>query len=171
MEQQNIILIGFMGTGKSTVGRRLARFLGWEFIDTDQEIESVTGFSVSEIFHRFGEKRFRSEERLLVRRLNGRGQCVIATGGGTALNPENWTQLAQNGVMIGLYAPVEIVLRRIGQRGDRPLLKGTHQDVAELWCERQEAYAKAEFTVDTTDKSVDEVVGIILGYLERRGQG
>lgn len=169
MEQvRNIILTGFMGTGKSTVGRRLARTLGWDFIDTDSEIERITGMSVAEIFRRHGETRFRSEENLLVKRLMTRENCVIATGGGTVLNPENQEILSGIGVVISLYAPVEIILDRVGQRTDRPLLKTGREEIEVLWQARQVSYARAEYTVDTTDKSVEEVEGEILTYLEGR---
>ena len=169
MEQvRNIILIGFMGTGKSTVGRRLARTLGWDFIDTDSEIERITEMSVAEIFRRHGETRFRSEENLLVKRLMTRENCVIATGGGTVLNPENQVILSGIGVVISLYAPVEIILDRVGQRTDRPLLKTGREEIEVLWQARQVSYARAEYTVDTTDKSVEEVEGEILTYLEER---
>ncbi|MHB1405659.1 MAG: shikimate kinase [Desulfitobacteriaceae bacterium] len=169
MEQvRNIILTGFMGTGKSTVGRRLARTLGWDFIDTDSEIERITEMSVAEIFRRHGETRFRSEENLLVKRLMTRENCVIATGGGTVLNPENQVILSGIGVVISLYAPVEIILDRVGQRTDRPLLKTGREEIEVLWQARQVSYARAEYTVDTTDKSVEEVEGEILTYLEER---
>ena len=169
MEQvRNIILTGFMGTGKSTVGRRLARTLGWDFIDTDSEIERITGMSVAEIFRRHGETRFRSEENLMVKRLMTRENCVIATGGGTVLKPENQAILSGIGVVISLYAPVETILDRVGQRTDRPLLKTGREEIEVLWQARQVSYARAEYTVDTTDKSVEEVEGEILTYLEGR---
>ncbi|GAB6171419.1 shikimate kinase [Paradesulfitobacterium aromaticivorans] len=169
MEQvRNIILTGFMGTGKSTVGRRLARTLGWDFIDTDSEIERITEMSVAEIFRRHGETRFRSEENLMVKRLMTRENCVIATGGGTVLNPENQAILSGIGVVISLYAPVETILDRVGQRTDRPLLKTGREEIEFLWQARQVSYARAEYTVDTTDKSVEEVEGEILTYLEGR---
>ena len=96
----NIVLIGFMGTGKSTVGKRLAKSLGWEFIDTDVAIEELTGLSVADLFRLHGETRFRSEEALLVKRLSEQKGYIIATGGGTVLNPENWRYLAQHGVLV-----------------------------------------------------------------------
>ena len=161
-----IVLIGFMGTGKSTVGKRLAKVLGWEFIDTDREIEEVTGLSVAEIFKRFGETRFRSEEQLVVKRLSGREYCVIATGGGTMLNPENWKLLSENGLIIALYAPLDTILARVGHRNDRPLLKGSREELERLWACRQVVYAQADITLDTTNKGIDEVVNEILGLTE-----
>lgn len=166
-KESNIILVGFMGTGKSTVGRRLAKLLDWEFIDTDVEIERLLDMSVSEIFKRHGETRFRSEERLLVKRLAEKKKCVIATGGGTVLNPENWADLAQSGVIFGLYAPVDVIYERIGYRNDRPLLRGERKDVEELWAKRQPIYNQANYTVDTTDKGIEEVIQEVFDIYER----
>lgn len=168
---RNIVLTGFMGTGKSTVGKRLAKLLAWDFVDTDWEIEEVTGLSVPEIFRRYGETRFRSEESLVVQRLCLQEQLVIATGGGTILNPTNWEALAQNGIVITLYAPLDVILDRVGYRNDRPLLKGSQEAIQHLWTERQDAYAKADFTVDTTQRDVEEVVQEILLQLGRRNDG
>lgn len=162
---RNIVLIGFMGTGKSTVGKRLAQSLAWDFVDTDWEIGEVTSLSVTEIFRRHGETRFRSEERLVVQRLSQQEKIVIATGGGTVLNPLNWEALARNGIVVGLHASLETILGRIGHKNDRPLLKATKEEIEKLWSKRQECYAQAEFTVDTSEKDVDEVVSEILARL------
>ncbi|MDR3541830.1 MAG: shikimate kinase [Desulfosporosinus sp.] len=162
---RNIVLIGFMGTGKSTVGKRLAQALAWDFVDTDCEIGEVTNLSVTEIFRRHGETRFRSEERIVVARLSQQEQIVIATGGGTVLNPVNWEALAQKGTVIALHASLEAILSRIGHKNDRPLLKGSKEAIERLWSERQACYAQAEFTVDTTQKTIDEVVSEILTRL------
>ncbi|MBP1759662.1 MAG: shikimate kinase [Firmicutes bacterium] len=164
---RNIVLIGFMGTGKSTVGRRLAQSLAWDFVDTDYEVGEVTSLSVSEIFRRHGETRFRSEESIVVARLSQQERLVIATGGGTVLNPLNWNALAQNGIVIALHASLEAILARIGHKNDRPLLKGPREAIEKLWSERQECYAQADFIVDTSQKNVDEVVKEILTRLER----
>lgn len=165
---RNIVLIGFMGTGKSTVGRSLAQALAWDFVDTDYEIGEVTNLSVSEIFRRHGETRFRSEESIVVARLSQLNHIVIATGGGTVLNPLNWNALSNNGTIIGLHASLEAILGRIGHKNDRPLLKGTKEEIEKLWSERQVCYAKADFMVDTSRKSIDEVVSEILNWLGRR---
>jgi shikimate kinase len=164
---RNIVLVGFMGTGKSTVGKRLAQSLEWDFVDTDYVIGEVTSLSVTEIFRRHGETRFRSEERIVVARLSQQDQIVIATGGGTVVDPLNLEALAQNGIVIGLHASMEAILRRIGHKNDRPLLKGTKEAIEKLWFERQECYAQADFTVDTSQKTIDEVVSEILARLGR----
>ena len=164
---RNIVLIGFMGTGKSTVGKRLAQMLAWNFVDTDYVIGEVTSLSVTEIFKRHGETRFRSEERIVVARLSQQDKLVIATGGGTVVDPRNLEALAQNGIIVGLHASMEAILSRIGHKNDRPLLKGTKEAIAKLWSERQECYAQADFTVDTSLKNIDEVVNEIVVKLER----
>ncbi|HWQ42906.1 MAG TPA: shikimate kinase [Desulfosporosinus sp.] len=164
---RNIVLIGFMGTGKSTVGKRLALSLVWDFVDTDLEVGEVTSMSVPEIFRRYGETRFRSEERLVVQRLSRQEQMVIATGGGTVLNPLNWKDLTQNGILIGLHASMEEIISRIGHKNDRPLLKSTKEEIEKLWSQRRECYAKADLMIDTTQKDIDEVVSEILEGLGR----
>lgn len=164
---RNIVLIGFMGTGKSTVGKRLAQSLSWNFVDTDCEIGEVTSLSVSEIFRRHGETRFRSEESIVVTRLSQQEQLVIATGGGTVLNPLNLSALAKNGIVIALHASLEAILSRIGHKNDRPLLKGPREAIEKLWSERQNVYVQADYIVDTSQKNVDEVVKEILLLLER----
>jgi len=164
---RNIVLIGFMGTGKSTVGKRLAQSLAWDFVDTDCVIGEVTNLSVTEIFRRYGETRFRSEERIVVTRLSQQDQLVIATGGGTVVDPLNLEALAGKGIIIGLHASMEVIVSRIGHKNDRPLLKGTKEAIEKLWSERQDCYAQADFTVDTTQKDIDEVVSEILAWLGR----
>lgn len=164
---RNIVLIGFMGTGKSTVGKRLAQALAWDFVDTDCEVGEVTNLSVTEIFRRHGETRFRSEESIVVARLSQLDHIVIATGGGTVLNPLNWNALANNGTIIGLHASLDAILNRIGHKNDRPLLKGSREEIEKLWSERQACYAQADLMVDTTYKNIDEVVSEILTWLGR----
>ena len=164
---RNIVLIGFMGTGKSSVGKRLAQSLAWDFVDTDLVIGEVTNLSVKEIFRRHGETRFRSEERIVVARLSQKEQLVIATGGGTVVDPRNLEALAKNGIIVGLHATVDTILSRVGQKNERPLLKGTKETIEKLWTERQECYAQADFTIDTSRKNIDEVVSEILARLGR----
>lgn len=162
---QNIVLIGFMGAGKSTVGRRLALELNWKFIDTDLVIEEVTGLTIPNIFRRYGESRFRSEESLVVKKICSGQHCVISTGGGTVLNPENFELLQQSGLVIYLYATLEAILQRVGN-SDRPLLKRSPAEVVSLWQSRQATYAKAHYTIDTTNKGIEEVVKEILSLVE-----
>lgn len=164
---QNIVLIGFMGTGKSTVGRRLAMALNWEFIDTDLAIESEMGITVSDVFHRYGESRFRTEESRVVKRLSSCQHCVISTGGGTVCNAENFEILLTSGLVICLAASLETILQRVGVgTADRPLLKRSPAEIEKLCQSRQAIYAKAHYTVDTTNQSIEVVVDEILRLLK-----
>ncbi len=159
---QNIILVGFMASGKSTVGKILAGELGWEFLDTDQQIEKLTGLSIADLFRKYGEMRFRSEENLVVRKLALFSQTVIATGGGTVLAAENWELLQRLGLTIHLYAPLEVALNRVKRRQDRPLLNKSHSELETIWLDRLNIYQQAHITIDTSDQTVDEIVAEIL---------
>lgn len=167
---KNIVIIGFMATGKSTVGRRLAQRLRREFIDTDKEIEKVTGKTVAQIFARDGVKRFRSEENLLVKKLVLKEGLVIATGGGIVLDPENVRLFKENGVLIALSATPEVIYQRVKGKKHRPLLaKGdVRGNIDELMKERESIYNAADLTLDTGNCSVDETVGRIISYLAER---
>jgi shikimate kinase len=167
---KNIVLIGFMGTGKTVIGRRLARLLKREFIDTDTEIERITGKTVAQIFAKDGVVRFRSEEELLVKKLARRSGLVISTGGGMVLNPENLRLLKANGVLIALTASPEIIYSRVRSNKSRPLLLhgNMKNKVKELLQERENAYKSAEITIDTGNCSVVEAVGQITRFLLER---
>ncbi len=166
----NIVLIGFMGTGKSVIGRRLAVRMNRVFIDTDNEIEELTGKSVSEIFARYGAVRFRSEEALLVKKLAVKENLVISTGGGMVLNPENVRLLQKKGLLICLKASPEVIYQRVKNKRKRPLLlKGDLKEkILSLINEREGLYDVADFTVDTGTCSVNEAVELILHYLSER---
>src|SRR5947199_3372682 len=117
-----VVLVGLMGVGKSTVGRRLARRLGLSFVDTDAEIEDAAGYSAAEIFERFGERDFRDGERRLVARLIEGEIRVIATGGGAFVDPNTRRLLNERAITVWLDAPVDILAERTARRDTRPLL-------------------------------------------------
>jgi len=167
---KNIVLIGFMATGKSTIGRRLAQRLSREYVDTDKDIEAITGMTVAQIFASDGIKRFRSEENLLVKRLAPREGLVIATGGGMVLDPENMRLLKKNGILIALTASPEIICARVKGKKTRPLLQGgaLMERLGPLLKEREAIYGAADFTVDTGTCSVGETVEKIISYLAER---
>ncbi len=171
MMKKNIVLIGFMGTGKSSLGRALAKRIGYRFLDTDRAIEEITGLSVEQIFRRHGIVRFRSEENLLARKLADQFGLVVATGGGMVLNTENVELFKKNGVLIGLRADPEIIIKRVRNKKRRPLLKkgNLEETVASLLREREEAYDVAEFSVDTGKLSFEESLQEILNYLKSKG--
>ena len=157
---KNIVLIGFMATGKTVIGRKLAGLLKREFVDTDAAIEKLTGKSVSQIFAAEGEARFRLEEEHLVQKLSSRDNLVIATGGGLVLNPENLRLLKKNGVLIALTASPEVIHARVKRNKNRPLLAEGDllSRIKELMQQRKHAYAAAEITIDTGKHSLDDAV-------------
>ncbi len=169
----NIVLTGFMGTGKSAAGRSLSRGLGLKFLDIDEIIEKEAGVRISEIFANYGESYFRKLEGDVIRRLVsgefGDG-IIVSTGGGAAVSDSNRKALKGWGTLICLKASVDEILKRVGNRNDRPLLaKGDKKEAVEkLLKERESAYMECGLTIDTTSKDVDEVVGIIKDFLKTK---
>jgi shikimate kinase len=157
---KKVVLIGFMGTGKSSVGRRLAKELGSRFIDTDQEIETQEGMSIAAIFSEKGEPHFRVLESEMAKTLGQESGCVIATGGGMPLNPANLDALG--GVRIVLTATPEVILMRTQHHADvRPLLRGSDplSSIRKLLAEREEVYHRcADGVIDTSHLSIGETV-------------
>ena len=165
---KNIVLTGFMGAGKSSVGNRLAEKLGLEVIDTDDVIEEKSGMKISEIFSGFGEARFRELESEAVRRVSKLKSHVIITGGGVVLNPENITALRKNGIIVYLHASPETIYQRVKNETHRPLLQVPDPlaKIRELLESRSQNYANNDIEVDTTNLSVDEVVGEIINRIK-----
>ena len=157
------MLMGFMGTGKSEVGRRLAQRLGRAFVDTDRLVEERAGKRIATIFAEDGEPTFRTLERAAVAEAAGRGGAVVAVGGGAVLDPENVRCLRAAGVLVYLTARPEIIMGRVGDGSNRPLLRDDPRTaVARLLVERGPVYAAAaDITVDTSERTADEVVGEI----------
>jgi 3-dehydroquinate synthase len=165
--KRNIVLGGFMATGKSSVGRRLAIVLGYDFLDLDTLIAAETGMPIAQIFNLQGEAAFRSLETRMVERVAGRTGCVVATGGGTIVNPRNLEALKRSGVVVALTADPATILARIGSTEDRPMLWGgdKRERIRCLLEQRAEAYAKADLIVDASAKTIDHVVNHILDFL------
>ena len=171
---KNIVLIGFMGTGKSSTGRALANKLGYAFIDIDQKIEEEQGMSIPKIFELHGESFFRDCEKQMVKRVAERRNTVIATGGGTVKDPENMEELRKHGFVVCLSANVETVLERTRRRGTRPVLDGKddgdrRKAVESLMEERKGLYDQADYTVDTSNLSPLQVIDDIVQHLRARG--
>lgn len=168
---KNIVLIGFMGTGKTSTGRLLALRLGRPFIDIDAKIEQAAGQSVSEIFANQGEYFFRQLERDMVSRVSRCTNAVIATGGGVVENTDNMRRLRKNGVIIALTATVDVILSRTSRRPTRPLLRteDPRAVVEALLQRRAPLYAQAEFTVDTSDCTPQQVCDRIMSFLRTGG--
>lgn len=167
--KSNIILIGFMGTGKTAVGKRLASILEREFFDSDQEVETVTGMSISQLFNKYGEVRFRSEENLAIQRLARKKNCIIATGGGIILDQANINLLQKNGIIICLSARPEIIFERVKRRNNRPLLKkeNLYESIVELMKDREELYKCADFYINTSDFGFQEIIDKIIIFLKK----
>ncbi|MBI3753031.1 MAG: shikimate kinase [Deltaproteobacteria bacterium] len=157
---KNIVLTGFMGTGKSSVGRRLARELHLKFIDTDGLIEKEAGINTNGIFEKFGEAYFREMESKVINEISTRRDMVIATGGGAIVNQQNLEALKRNGIVICLTASIDAILSRVGSGDERPLLsRGDKKEaISNLLKQREPFYKKADFIIDTTTKTVGEVV-------------
>jgi shikimate kinase len=155
----NLVLFGFMGTGKSAAGRRAARALGFRFVDMDEVIEEREHLRISEIFARHGEPYFRDRERALARELAQGERQVIATGGGVVLNPDNLAELGRTGVLICLSASVEAILSRVGHDQNRPLLAEGDRagKIRDLLGRRQALYDAVPHQVDTTRLTPDQV--------------
>lgn len=139
---RNIVLVGFMGTGKSSAGRMVAQRLGMQFVDMDEEIVRREGKSVPELFRERGEAAFRAIERALTVELSGKTGMVISTGGGIVLNPDNIRDLQRNGMVICLQAAPDEILTRIGHDANRPLLQGGEklERISALLAERKPLY-------------------------------
>lgn len=168
---RNIVLTGFMGTGKSSVGRLLAERLGFRYLDLDALIVAEAGISINEIFARHGEPHFRRLETEAVRRIAGEERCVIATGGGAVISDENRRLLRSAGVVVNLAASVEEIRRRLSGETDRPLLRDDRSEerIVAMMTERERYYADADLRIDTTGKRVEDVVAEIIGFLEGEG--
>ena len=169
MKKSSIVLIGFMGVGKTAVGKCLADYLQVEFIDTDLVVETEAGMTIPEIFQRYGEKRFRALECKVVREAAACSRKVIATGGGVVLNPENLRLLREKGCIILLEAQPEVIEDRLKKQGGRPLLyhgKDLRSRIQELLDERQKYYQDCDFAVDTSDLSVEQVAKEITSLLK-----
>ncbi len=170
-----IVLVGLMGAGKSTVGRRLAKRLRLPFVDSDDAIEDAAGYSAAELFERFGDADFRDGERRLVARLIDGSVRVIATGGGAYVDPRTRKLLNERAITVWLDAPVDILTERTGRRDTRPLLRnrdraGTLERLSE---QRQPAYAEAHIRVRSGDGAhrdvVDSILAALDGYLSAGG--
>ena len=168
--RRSIVLVGMMGAGKSSIGRRLAARLGIPFVDADTEIEKAAGMSIAEIFTAHGEPYFRAGETRVIARLLEGGPQVLATGGGAFMNPETRAAIRAKGISVWLRATLEVLNRRIKRRGDRPLLKNSDpaETLQRLIEERYPVYAEADVTVESRDVPHDTIVDEIVAGLRGR---
>ena len=165
--RRSVVLVGMMGAGKSSIGRRLAQRLGLGFVDADAEIEAAAGMTIAEIFARDGESYFRSGEARVIARLLDQGPPVLATGGGAFMNLDTRAAIRARAVSVWLKAELDVLMKRIKRRGDRPLLK-TDDPAATLTSlieQRYPVYAEADLTVASRDVPHDAIVDEIVAAL------
>ena len=171
--ERPVVLVGLMGVGKSTVGRRLARRLGVSFVDTDEEIEDAAGYPAAEVFERYGERDFRDGERRLVARLVQGDVRVIATGGGAYVDPRTRRLLNERAITVWLDAPVDILAERTSRRDTRAQLRNGDRKAVlhRLDAERRPSYEEAHIHVKSGDGAHRDVVDAIIDALEKHLAG
>ncbi len=166
--ERSIVLVGLMGAGKSSIGRRLGAGLGCPFVDADREIEKAGGCTIEEIFERHGEAAFRDGERRVIARLLGDPRQVLATGGGAFMDPRTRAAIRERGISVWLRADLDLLVRRTGRRNNRPLLKGKDRRVIlqGLMDERYPVYAEADVAVDIDDSPPDVTTNRVRAAIE-----
>ena len=165
---KSIVLVGMMGAGKSSIGRRLANVLHLPFVDADAEIEKAANLTIPEIFAHYGETHFREGERRVVARLLATGPKVLATGGGAFMSEETREQCRAHGVTIWLKADVSVLLERVRKKGNRPLLQNPDPEAVlrRLLAEREPIYALADISIASRDGPHQALVGEIVAALD-----
>jgi shikimate kinase len=165
-----IVLVGMMGVGKSTIGRRLAGRLSVPFLDADAEIETAAGMSIPDIFEVHGEPHFRDGEVRVIARLLEGGPAVLATGGGALMREETRRRIGDKAVSIWLKAEVDVIMRRVRRRADRPLLQTADPDgtVTRLIGEREPLYQRADLTIISRDVPHEKIVDECISALHKR---
>jgi shikimate kinase len=170
---RTIVMVGLMGAGKTSIGRRLAQRLGLPFIDADHEIETAAGCTIEEIFERYGEAAFRDGERKIIQRLLERPPHVLATGGGAFIDSETRARIKAAGVSVWLKADLDVLVRRVSRRNNRPLLKrGEPREVlARLMEQRYPIYAEADICIDSLEAPAETTVERVIEAIERHRRG
>lgn len=160
---KSIVLVGLMGCGKSSIGKRLAAKLGLPFVDADEEIEKAAGKTINDIFNDHGEAHFRDGERKVIARLLANGPQVMATGGGAYMNAETRGKIEEHGVSVWLKADLPVLMRRVLKRDTRPLLRSGNPEATmrALINARYPVYAEADLTVESRDEPHDVIVAEI----------
>jgi shikimate kinase len=163
-----VVLIGMMGAGKTSIGRRLANALHLPFLDADTEIEKAANQSIAEIFEHYGEAHFREGEQRVIARLLASGPAVLATGGGAYMNAETRDLCREHGITVWLKADVKVMLERVRKKGNRPMLSGPNpkQRMHELLAEREPTYARADIIISSREGPHQAVVSDIIAALD-----
>jgi shikimate kinase len=170
LRARTLVLVGMMGAGKSSVGRRLAQALDMPFHDADDEIEKAAGRTISEIFEQRGETEFRDGERRVIARLLDEPPHVLATGGGAFVNPDTRALIGRKAISIWLKASPEVLARRVGRKPTRPLLQGKEprQALEELLRAREGAYSQADLVIESDERPHHATVQAIIDALRQR---
>ena len=165
--ERPVVLVGLMGAGKTSVGRRLADKLGIPFVDADHEIEAAAGKPIKEIFADHGEPYFREGERRVIQRLIGNGAQVLATGGGAYMNDETRARIQEHGISVWLRAALPLLMKRVAKRQDRPLLQADNPEAVmrDLMDNRYPVYALADVTVESRDVQHGQMVNDVIRAL------
>ena len=172
MIMKNIVLTGFMGTGKTAVGKELARLLDIPLIDIDTEIEQAERMTINDIFKQRGESGFREIETAMIKKISQRENSIISTGGGAVLKDENMETLRKSGIILCLMASPGTILQRVGNNNERPLLQGENpfQNIKELLHVRKPFYAKADIIIGTDNRTplqiAEEIIERIRNHKE-----
>ena len=162
--RRSVVLVGMMGAGKSSIGRRLAARLGIAFVDADSEIEAAAGMTISEIFAKHGEPYFRDGERRVIARLLDNGPQVLATGGGAVMDSATRTRIAEKGVSVWLKADLDVLIRRTKRRTDRPLV----DQIKTLLPLREPFYAQADIVIQSREEPHEDIVEELLRALAQK---
>jgi len=166
---KNIVLIGFMGTGKTTIGKLLSEKLSFPFFDTDKIIEQNTDMSIPQLFEKVGEKEFRNYETEVVKLLSDTEGCVISCGGGIVLNKTNMDLLSKNGIIVYLNANVDTILKRIVGDKNRPIIaamENPKDEIEKLFNKRKQFYQRYNFSFDVDDLTPDTIVTNIINTVK-----
>lgn len=169
---RNVVLVGFMGTGKTQVAKMLAKAAGLTYVSTDEKIELAEKRSISEIFRVNGEAYFRKVEKEVIKEVSKGDNQVIDTGGGVVLDMDNMKNLRQNGIIICLWASEKVIYERTKKYNHRPLLNVSNPEerIKEILDKRAPFYKEADFHIDTTELDLGAVVGKVRGILNEHGQ-
>ncbi len=161
--RRSIVLVGMMGAGKSSIGRRLAGRLGIPFVDADTEIERAAGMTISEIFEKHGELYFRAGEARVIARLLDNGPQVLATGGGAVMDQQTRDLIRNKGISVWLKADLDVLMKRTKRRNDRPLA----EKIKDLLPSREPVYAQSDITVQSRDEPHDSIVDEIIAEIPK----
>lgn len=167
LADRSLVMVGMMGCGKSSIGKRLASTLELRFVDADDEIEKAADMSINDIFAQLGEEQFRDGERRVIARLLLGGPQVLSTGGGAFMSEETRARIRESGISVWLKAELPVLMRRVMRRDNRPLLKTVNPEsrMRDLLDQRNPIYALADITVESRDVAHDVIVGEILAKL------